>query len=376
VIGFVLSFLSWAFAGSEVSLKEWLREPEIFESPRMEDLFVEDVERICERAQDMDSESEYEEAEMRLRELVEQESPHAAFRLAQMLQRRPDYSIRAYLELLSFAADAGHGEAEFWYAKAYQDGLGVRRNPLIAASRFRKAWELGFERGKTRLAELYWVGDGVRQNMRYAFRLFEEAAAKGDLDAQFALGEIYLEQGFDALKGYPMEEDSLRACLREKTDEPLRVALDWYTAAAEQDHPTALIRKGELLFLGFLEGEPDYAQALGAWSRAALMGEEEAKGIMRYFQSKDDAWPSAFYVHPTLGALWPTEVPRERWQYLIGVALAKDRKHFQNIRRALVYLRLSAKGGYTLAETAVKNVSKHLNLTMDSEIREKGRSSY
>lgn len=91
-----------------------------------------------------------------------------------------------------------------------------------------------FSRGKGDPSAQYWVafkyyeGSGVSRNMDQAIIWFEKAANQGIPDAQYMLGEIYLENA----KNCKNVEDKATN---------LDTAKKWYKMAAQQGHSDAIV---------------------------------------------------------------------------------------------------------------------------------------
>lgn len=80
---------------------------------------------------------------------------------------------------------------------------------------------------QSRLASMYYLGEGVEQNHSQAFAWYQLAAEQGDSVAQYSLGNLYL--------------------LGEGVKANQEQAVYWYQLAAEQGHPKAKSRLSALL---------------------------------------------------------------------------------------------------------------------------------
>ena len=95
------------------------------------------------------------------------------------------------LELAKTAAAAGEPTAHTLIARLYAEGLGVQRDPKVAADWYGKAAELGDVNAQFALGLLYAKGDGVPKDLDAAAHLFEQAAKAGSVPAKYNLGLLY-----------------------------------------------------------------------------------------------------------------------------------------------------------------------------------------
>ena len=75
--------------------------------------------------------------------------------------------------------------------RIYDEGLGVKRDPLEAAKWFGQAAAQGRRASQFALGRLYESGDRIRQDKRSASQLFEISARQDYAPAQLALGLNY-----------------------------------------------------------------------------------------------------------------------------------------------------------------------------------------
>lgn len=91
------------------------------------------------------------------------------------------------------AAEQGDSEGMLLYGECLLDGQGTTQNDAEAARYFSSAMSLGEIRAKSKLAQLYRSGRGVPQvDLPLAYRLFQEAADQGFLEAQGNLGVMIM----------------------------------------------------------------------------------------------------------------------------------------------------------------------------------------
>lgn len=110
---------------------------------------------------------------------------------------RGDYATMA--KMLEWLANQGDMEAQYNLGTFYQNGLGVRQNPSIAAEWYRKAAEQGHMEAQGDLGLMYAKGEGVPRNDKEAVRWLTWAAEQGDEVAQQNLKALaartIIEQG-------------------------------------------------------------------------------------------------------------------------------------------------------------------------------------
>ena len=219
-----------------------------------------------------------------------------------------------------FATSAHAGPVEDGFA-AYARGDFAR-----AAQLWRPYAENGDARAQNFLGDLYFEGQGVKQDFRQALFWFKLAAGKGDAAARFNLG-VAAEQGRGlpaslpqatawykqaaqagnapamlalarlalaadppdnegalrwtqkaADKGDPEAQDNLGTLYRlgKGVDPDLAKAREWYRKAGEQGYAPAENNLGMMYRLG-AGGPPDYERAFGWLHRAADHGIATAK---------------------------------------------------------------------------------------------------
>jgi hypothetical protein len=116
-------------------------------------------------------------------------------------------------------ADAGVSEAVFLIGTAYDEGLGVPADPVIAAAWFHRAADTGHVLAQHNLGNAYADGRGVAKIDAMAVYWWRKAARSGDAIAQVRLAQMY-EQG----RGVAMD---------------LAEAVRWYRRSAERGNALA-----------------------------------------------------------------------------------------------------------------------------------------
>ena len=150
-------------------------------------------------------------------------------------------------------------------ADELDDGIAAyRRKDYAAALRLLAPLaESGSAQAQLRLGQMFWYGQGVKEDNTAAFRWFSRSAAQGNAEAQVHLANLYISG-----LGVPPDEQH-----------PDLAAAQWYFAAARQGHPEAQYGLG-LLFLVGKGVQRDDAEALKWMQRAAAQGHADAKAFV------------------------------------------------------------------------------------------------
>ena len=92
-------------------------------------------------------------------------------------------SKKMAVKYLRKAANQGHAMAQYMMGYFYQNGEGVKKDPVKAVKWFQKAAEQNMPGGLFVLASCYDFGDGVKQNKAKAIEYYIKAAELGDVGA-------------------------------------------------------------------------------------------------------------------------------------------------------------------------------------------------
>lgn len=191
---------------------------------------------------------------------ADQGDRRAAVQVGNMIAGGKGVPRADYIEAATWfkkAADQGDPEGMLLYAECLLNGQGVEPDPTEAARLYSSAMALGEVRAKSKLADLYRRGVGVpKADLPLAFRLFQEAANEGFLEAQGNLGVMIIngENGPpDPTKAVSLWKDgaqrgddtcmffyamSLEAGAVGPADLPS--ATEWYIKAARMGNPGAI----------------------------------------------------------------------------------------------------------------------------------------
>lgn len=133
-----------------------------------------------------------------------------------------------YLSAHALALEAdkrNEPQAATLLGRLYQDGLGVKPDPVLAAKWYRRAAELGDTEGTFAFAVMLAEGDGIQKNRAGAAQLFDTAAQRGHALANYNLALLFL-------KGDGKPENPHRAALH------LRYAAEQGISQAQYDLAT------------------------------------------------------------------------------------------------------------------------------------------
>ena len=154
------------------------------------------------------------------------------------------------------AAEQGDAHAQVRLGDLYYEGNGVKQDYTEAAKWYRKAAEQGYAIAQAFLGDLYFYGDGVKQDYTEAAKWYRKAAEQGDAYAQLQLGDLYYE-------GNGVKQDFAEAA-------------KWYLQSAEQGKGYAQKRLGDLYAQG--KGiQQDYTEAAKWYRKAAEQGKSTAQ---------------------------------------------------------------------------------------------------
>ena len=87
------------------------------------------------------------------------------------------------LQRLTELAEQGDADAQFDLGVMYENGEGVRKNAVRAASWYRKAADQGSAEAQNNLGTMYEIGSGVQESLRQAMALYRKAADQEYTDA-------------------------------------------------------------------------------------------------------------------------------------------------------------------------------------------------
>ncbi len=132
------------------------------------------------------------------------------------------------LALWTVRAEEGDVPALVQIGRMYEQGLGVGRNPRMAADWFTLAAAQGYLEAQIQLAALYGAGPLAMRRPDLALQWYKSAAEQGDTQAQVNAAILYAS----GPRGVVQNPEA---------------AAKWYQFAAEHGHPAAQLAVGLLL---------------------------------------------------------------------------------------------------------------------------------
>ncbi len=162
------------------------------------------------------------------------------------------------------AADQSDAEGQYQLGRCYQEGIGVEADPALALNWFTEAARQQHSAAQRSIGLLYYYGQaGKDKDLETALHWMRLAAESADVQAQFYLGNILLEE-----KKY-LE------------------ARHWFHHAAEKDYVAAQFELAELWELG--KGtEANVSKALYWYQRAADAGHMDAAASIKRLRSSEE----------------------------------------------------------------------------------------
>ncbi|MDE3016459.1 MAG: sel1 repeat family protein [Pseudomonadota bacterium] len=159
--------------------------------------------------------------------------------------------IIAYIVLVTIPRIARYWETKRTFAKAYKvlDVIAKGAAPHIPDfTEIRKKAEAGDAKSQQILGDMYYAGNGVKQDYAQSLKWFHKAAEQGNVDAQYGLGSAY-DNGLGTKQDY-------------------KEAMKWYRMAAEQGDADAQSGLGLLYYEG--KGiTQDFEQSYAWFSKSA-----------------------------------------------------------------------------------------------------------
>jgi uncharacterized protein len=171
-------------------------------------------------------------------------------------------------------AEASDPQAQFELGRAYFAGSGVNENPVEGVKWIRRAAEHGYIPAYNELGVLYRTGSGVEKDFEEAARWFRKGAKAGDGKARFNLAACYYNgdcagvNNAVAFAWFVLSSDAGEAAAQDGVQR-----LDASMSGINKS--TAYLTVAEMYYKGN-EVERDYAKAYVWYSKAGLLGADEA----------------------------------------------------------------------------------------------------
>ncbi len=169
-------------------------------------------------------------------------------------------------ELAKIASDKGEPQAATLIGRIYQEGLGVPRDDVQAATWYRRGAEQGDINAMFAFGVMLAEGGALKKDRNGAAQMFENAAAKGHVVANYNLAMLFLmgdgkplnphralaHLTYAADKGLPQAQYDLATLYATGTGADANAfdAARWFERAAGAGVPEAMLDFGVILFQG------------------------------------------------------------------------------------------------------------------------------
>lgn len=359
----------------------------------------------------------YEQAASWFQQAVDKNHKYAQYSLAGLYYRgqgvAQNYEIA--LELYQRSAVQGNPYADYELAKMFRDGIGTEKNIDKAGEHFKRAFT-GFssleaeshdDKLQYRLGQMLCSDTGTAQDIPTAMAYFEKAAKVGNVNAQYMLGKLWLEnntgdpeQAIEWLikaadGGNGAAQYGLAKFYRDGThvQKDIQKAIALFTLSAQQKNEYAAYQLGKLYLTS--EDIPQDASAAVKWlsfssdlgnqyaqytlAKLYLTGETVPKNISKaldlLFKSAEQKNEFAEYQ---LGRLYLAgeDVPKDveaaiRWltasaeqgnqyaQYALGKLYFYDGDVSRDKEKSLYWLNASAAQGNIYAQFLIDHISEY-----------------
>ena len=349
------------------------------------------------------TEQDYEKAAQWFSRAVAANHKYAQYSLAGLYYRGQgeEQSYEQAHNLYRCSAEQGNPYADYELAKMYRDGIGTQRDIGQAEAHFQNAFSGFFsleadshdDKLQYRLGQMLHTGTGTGKDDTAAAHYWECAARLGNVNAQYALGKLWLENGTGdpeqavawitkaAESGNAAAQYALGKVYRDGIHVPrdMEKAVELFTQSAEQDNEYAAYQLGKLYLAG--EDIPKDVEAAIRWlsfssdsgnayaqyalGKVFLAGEDVPKDVRKavslFMESAEQKNEYAAYQ---LGKLYLAgeDIPKDvdtaiRWlteaadqnnqyaQYLLGKLYLCGRDVPRDREKAILFLQASAAQG-------------------------------
>ena len=301
---------------------------------------------------------DYKEAAQWFSEAVNANHKYAQYSLAGLYYRGQgvEQDYEQALRLYQCSSMQGNPYADYELAKMYRDGIGTKRDTEQADAYFIRAFDGFFDmevkshddKLQYRLGQMLHTGTGTEKDDGAAADYWERSAKLGNVNAQYALGRLWLENG----SGAPEQ------------------AVAWITRAAEAGNAAAQYALGKL----FRDGEyvqRDIAKAVGLFMQSAEQKNEYAAyQLGRLYLAGEDVPKDA-----TAAVRWLTfssDLGNQYAQYALAKLYLAGEDVLQDIARAVELFTQAANqkneyAAYQLGKLYL--AGEHLPKDVDTAIR-------
>lgn len=277
--------------------------------------------------------------------------------------------IRAFSLYMS-SAEQGNPYASLELAKMYRDGFGTEPDLQQAEWRFQNAYS-GFvvleekshdDKLQYRIGQMLHTGTGTSKDDEGAARYWEKSAKLGNINAQYALGTLWLETGSGdsgqavewLTKAANAEHSAAQYVLGKLYQDgvyfnkDMDQAMKWFRSAAELGNEYAAYRMGCLLLLG--EEIPKDVEAAVKWlSLSAEKGNPYAQYRLGMLYLKGEEFSPQ--VEVAMKWLQQAAEQKNEWAfYQLGKLYLSGEHVTKNVETAVHYLGLCAEKGNQYAQ--------------------------
>ena len=273
-------------------------------------------------------------------------------------------------DLYRSSSDQGNPYASLELAKMYRDGFGTEPDLQQAEWRFQNAYS-GFvvleekshdDKLQYRIGQMLHTGTGTSKDDEGAARYWEKSAKLGNINAQYALGTLWLETGSGdsgqavewLTKAANAEHSAAQYVLGKLYQDgvyfnkDMDQAMKWFRSAAELGNEYAAYRMGCLLLLG--EEIPKDVEAAVKWlSLSAEKGNPYAQYRLGMLYLKGEEYSPQ--VEVAMKWLQQAAEQKNEWAfYQLGKLYLSGEHVTKNVETAVHYLGLCAEKGNQYAQ--------------------------
>lgn len=278
--------------------------------------------------------------------------------------------------LYSCSAAQENPYASYELAKMCRDGIGTEKDLQLAGVYFEDAFSGFFQLEKNshddklqyRLGQMLHTGTGTKQDDEAAARYWERSAKLGNVNAQYALGKLWLESGTGNTElavewitkaadgGNAAAQYSLGKMYRdgEAVSRDICKAVELFTLSAEQNNDYAAFALGNLCLSGE-EVPRDVAEAVKWLSLAASLGNQFAQyKLGKLYLSGEDI---AKNIPEALKLLHQSAEQKNQFaQYALGKLYLSGREVPLDKEQAIPLLQASAAQGNIYAQFLLEHL--------------------
>ncbi len=263
-----------------------------------------------------------------------------------------DFAMDAYdkeeftqaLKLFLPLAESGNSLAQYYTGLIYQNQMD---NTTQAAIWYKKAAGQDIAAAQIRLAQLYFLGDGVQQDYWETMKWSRKAAVQGNAEAEATIAYMYHE-------GFGIKQD-------------YQEAFHWYTKAADKGWVSAMHDLGVMYKNG--RGIPqDYQKAIFWYRKAAESGYKNSQDNLLKMYIQNLGIPG----DPKAAFQWLLEAAMDKHiveQYVLGTYYLHGRGVNIDRINAYAWMGIAAAGGFEFAQSMRDIVA----LDLSDEELDKGR---